>query len=347
MSTHDNIHHSLDSNFDINNIEHLLRGKKLKTPGKVASDDWTLPKLQAHLQWAVDIELFTIPFYMAAMYSIKDEAAEARRLVRSVVNQEMFHMQSAANLANAFGTELLICAPSYGGSIPHLDFSLDQPNPTNIYFPYSTAIGAFDVERINAMCIIEYPDWSACVQKNPSDEYGSIGEFYDSVRSGVEQLAELIQGNKNQVAHFKAQYPGMASLTITKDGREGFPQANTLINAIVNQGEGQAKQADYISSEFQNRADDMQPSWDHFEKFTYLREQPLPETYRLTIGNERSKQVQKILLTHFGEFLKQMNRLFRGKSVTDFGPLMFKVGAGMANCWENGALPVFSRQNNS
>jgi hypothetical protein len=40
----------------------------------------TLPSddsFDAHLQAAVDLELWTIPFYMAAMYSIQDPATDA------------------------------------------------------------------------------------------------------------------------------------------------------------------------------------------------------------------------------------------------------------------------------
>src|SRR5688572_2520585 len=64
---------------------------------------WTLEQLQEHLQAAVDLEFWTIPYYMAAAYSIKDQGEEAFQLVLSVVNQEMLHVQLAANIANAYG----------------------------------------------------------------------------------------------------------------------------------------------------------------------------------------------------------------------------------------------------
>lgn len=337
---------SLANTIDINDSDQLLTNKKLVIPKKImAESDWTLEALQEHLQWAVDIELFTIPFYMSAMYSIKDQASEARRLVRSVVNQEMLHMQSAANIANAYGTNLVISSPSYGGSIPHLDFALDEPNPTHIFKPFSTSIGPFDIERINAMCIVEFPEWGACVSKEPKDEYGSIGEFYDSVRKGTKVLANQIQGNRNQVGHFSEFYPD-AQLTVTKAGVDGLPQVNSLINLIVDQGEGRGNKAPFIPRKYQNRVNDLQPSWDHFEKFTYLREQALPETYSIGPGDERGQETQQLLLKNFGEFLKIMNQIFRGEKAEGFATIMYTVGAGISACWEQGVVPVFSKPSN-
>ncbi|WDE09955.1 ferritin-like domain-containing protein [Thalassomonas haliotis] len=341
---------SLYHHLDISNAEELLQHGNLVIPKKVDKDqDWTLEQLQEHLQWAVDIELYTIPFYMAAMYSIKDQGSEARRLLRSVVNQEMLHMQCAANIANAYDTELVIRAPGYGGTVPHLNFALDTPNPTEIYSPYSTAIGPLDVERINTMCIIEYPNWQSCAREGngSTEEYGSIGEFYQAVSQGARVLAEFIQGNVRQVGHFSALYPGVASMTITKDGKAGLAQVESLINLIVDQGEGLAEKKQYVKTKFQNRIDDLQPSWDHFEKFSYLREQALPETYPLGFGNDRSREVQQILLKHFGEFLVAMNTVFRGGEAPDFAAIMYKVGGAIAACWENGALPVFSKVSTS
>lgn len=95
-----------------------------------AEPQWTLEQLQEHLQAAVDLEFWTIPYYMAAAYSIKDQGEAAFQLILSVVNQEMLHVQLAANIANAYGLKPLFKCPVYEGThIPHLDFSLDDPDP--------------------------------------------------------------------------------------------------------------------------------------------------------------------------------------------------------------------------
>jgi hypothetical protein len=50
---------------------------------------------------------------MAAAYSIKDQGEEAFQLVLSVVNQEMLHVQLAANIANAYGLSPVFKSPVY------------------------------------------------------------------------------------------------------------------------------------------------------------------------------------------------------------------------------------------
>ncbi|WP_079891906.1 ferritin-like domain-containing protein [Shewanella piezotolerans] len=361
--------------------QELLTSHDIVHPKRVVNrNQWTIEALREHLQWAVDVELYTIPYYMSAMYSVIDQASEARRLVRSVVNQEMLHMQCAANIANAYGVDLHITAPHYGKEVPHLDFTENPNQPTKVFSPYSTQIGPMDVERINTMCIIECPGELSPATLNPSnDEYSSIGEIYNAIREGAAVLSECIIANNNQVAHFQSTYPEVSSLTVSKDCCEGLNQVNGLIDLIVDQGEGAAwpeesinrevpieqrfedYQQEQLPSEYQNHVDDIQPYWDHFQKFTYLRKQTLPETFPLNFGSPRGLQNQQILISHFGHFLQLMNIVFNpiyqqqlaeknGISVeqvqhdagAEFGTTMYKVGAAIAACWENGVVPVFS-----
>ncbi|MCL1048652.1 ferritin-like protein [Shewanella abyssi] len=359
----------------------LLNSRTLKHPKKITSQNpWTIEALREHLQWAVDVELYTIPFYMSAMYSVIDQASEARRLVRSVVNQEMLHMQCAANIANAYGCDLHITAPHYGGEVPHLDFEANPNQPTKIFSPYSTQIGPMDVLRINAMCIIECPgEFSSATLDPNTAEYSSIGEIYQAIREGAAMLSECIIPNNNQVAHFTSTYPDVSSLIISEDCCEGLVQVNGLIDLIVDQGEGAAWPNDNISPdatieqryedyqqeqlppEYQNHVDDIQPYWDHFQKFTYLRKQTLPETFPLGFGSPRGRKNQQILINHFGHFLQLMNIVFnpiyqqqlansndisvaavQQMAGAEFGNTMYKVGAAIAACWENGVVPAFS-----
>ncbi len=361
--------------------QELLTSHDIVHPKRILNKNlWTIEALREHLQWAVDVELYTIPYYMSAMYSVIDQASEARRLVRSVVNQEMLHMQCAANIANAYGVDLHITAPHYGKEVPHLDFTENPNQPTKVFSPYSTQIGPMDVERINTMCIIECPGELSPATLNPnSDEYSSIGEIYNAIREGAAVLSECIIANNNQVAHFQSTYPEVSSLTVSKDCCEGFKQVNGLIDLIVDQGEGAAwpdekinrdvpieqrfedYQQEQLSPEYQNHVDDIQPYWDHFQKFTYLRKQTLPATFPLNFGSPRGLQNQQILVSHFGHFLQLMNIVFNpiyqqqlakenGISVeqvqheagAEFGTTMYKVGAAIAACWENGVVPVFS-----
>ena len=64
----------------------------------------TLESLREHLQWAIELEHFTLPPYLCALYSL-DAARnpDASEVVASVLVEEMLHMTLAANLLNAVG----------------------------------------------------------------------------------------------------------------------------------------------------------------------------------------------------------------------------------------------------
>ncbi|MBC8045416.1 MAG: hypothetical protein H7Y00_01330, partial [Fimbriimonadaceae bacterium] len=71
---------------------------------------WTKAELYAHLQHAIDIEFWTIPLYLTALYSIKGlkelkqkDYPDAAKLIQSVVIQGMLHLELVCNISNALG----------------------------------------------------------------------------------------------------------------------------------------------------------------------------------------------------------------------------------------------------
>lgn len=312
--------------------------------------EWDLSHLRTHLQWVVDLELWTIPYYMTALYSIKNPAVEPYRLIQSVVYQEMLHCQLASNLANAFGLSPTFTPPVYGGpKVPHINFNLDEPNPTAIFTPSSTKLGALDEERVNTMCLIEYPEWRTGRKPDVQEDvtqYGSIGEFYQAVRVGVTELRRHIRGGVNQVDEFKYFYNDLEYSTITMDGEDGYQQALELMNVIVEQGEGQTEGDADIPEDYRNTADGYQESWPHFRKFLFIREQgDFPETFSGTANPEPGSAghaAQQNLIRDFGEFMRTLDRLFSGRQVEVFGAKMAKIGGEVLTCWQNGAIPRFS-----
>lgn len=310
-------------------------------------DKWTLAHLQQHLQYAIDLEFWTIPFYMSALYSIVDRTSDAFQYVQSVVNQEMLHVQLAANVANAYGLSPEFAAPVYEGqNVPHLVFNLDVPNPVAQFSPFLAEIGPLDTERINAMCLIEYPEWESSEPPDLSDtvtEYGNIGEFYNAVAYGAGQLTDHLHGGRNQVDLFSAYYRNMPSLTVADSGKAGFRQVGLLIHAITEQGEGISSADEDIVYSFQNTATDKAPQLSHFEKFTKVRNK-LPDTYQVKAEGDYSPEEQeflKILLADFAGLRNKLKELFSGKNPGDFLPLMLTVGADIQNCWKHGVTPRF------
>lgn len=262
----------------------------------------------------------------------------------------MLHVQLASNMANAFGLSPRFEAPIYGGpSVPHVDFSLDVPNPTDVYTPFSTEIGPLDVERVNTMCLIEYPEWDTERQPDLREdryEYGSIAEFYAAVRVGMYELRDHLRGGVNQVDEFRRYYDDFPGQTIDHDGDQGFVQCIRLIDLITDQGEGQSQGDTAVAPQHQNTADGFEESWSHFRRFSEIRTmRPLPETYSGVADpppGSPAQRAQEILVADFAAFMQTLEALFGGGGAAGFGVRMAKIGADVLTCWQRGAIPRFA-----
>jgi hypothetical protein len=312
---------------------------------------WSLPRLYEHFQGAAALELWTIPFYLSVLYSIKDPASKPYQSIQAAVYQEMLHLQLVANVANAYGYSPILTAPVYiGTTVPHLQFDLDTPNPTTVFTPYSAELGALDVWRLNTMCLVEYPEWQTEREPDLADsqeEYGSIGEFYASLRVGMGELRHHICGGRRQVDEFGPFYQNHPGLAVTQWGNAGFRQAMTLFDMIVDQGEGQTQPIETVPTEFQNTADAVNNSWPHFRRFDTIRSmQVRPETYAGEMNppaGTPGAKAQQVLVEDFSEFLGILNAIFRGEPVPPaFGAVMARLGGDVLSCWRHRAIPRFS-----
>jgi hypothetical protein len=279
------------------------------------------------------------------MYSITDRASPAYQLIQTVAHQEMLHLQCICNIANAFGVEPKFELPKYEGQkIPHIDFSLNEPDPRTQYSPFSAELGPLDEKRINAMCLIEYPNWLSGPDLNFLKDckgYGNIGEFYIALRDGIEVFQDQIKGKYRQVDYFSSFYRKMPNMIITEDGKSGFFQAALLIDLITDQGEGIGPEVT-MDKVYQNTADDKVQEQTHFTKFTSIRDQKLPEVYKSKKPQEyspRQKDLLEILKTDFESLLLSLSELFNGKHPPDFIKNMISIGSSMHNCWKNEVTP--------
>lgn len=319
---------------------------------QLTAEQWDIGHLHAHLQAAAELEAWTIPYYMAPMFSVRDRSSSAYQLVQSVVHQEMLHLQLVSNVANAYGYSPVFGAetfPYVGTTIPHLDFSLDPDNPTGTFSPYSAEIGPLDELRVNGMCLVEYPEWDTGGVPDLHDdvsEYGSIGEFYDAVEYGAKLLADRIAGGVNQVDLFSAFYRGLPRLTVEGSGAAAFPEVALLIDVIRDQGEG-AKAADQIDVAFRNTADDTHAEQTHFEKFCSIRAEgdKLPAVYPVKDPSQYTADDEKrveILVENFTRFRALLGELFAGRRPAEFEPLMATIGGNILACWKSGVVPRFT-----
>jgi hypothetical protein len=191
----------------------------------------TLESLREHLQWAIELEHFTIPPYLCALYSLDPvRNADAVEVVASVLVEEMLHMTLAANLLNAVGGRPQIDTPRmllpYPRCLPHSDGSFEVP------------LARFSPESLDVFLKIERPAPPGAPPEG--DQYESIGQFYDAIRRGLVELcehlgeAQVFCGDPaRQVTDADVYTGGGSIVTVTSPD-----SALAALEEIVGQGEG-------------------------------------------------------------------------------------------------------------
>lgn len=214
-------------------------------------EDVDVKVLRDHLKAIVEVEFFTIPVYLTAVYSFTDRALkystspggsivfplfELQQEALSVAVQEMYHLQLACNIANAFDTTPEIPKMSFQAGkrirAPHLD-----PNGE----PLELQLGTLR-DMIEAAIELEGPDTGEHPQPNSEVEYPSIDDLYFATLI-------LLQGYMGAFRMKGADDPNMTmdNKQVAFTGFSSQYRFNTIskkkdvitaANAIVDQGEG-------------------------------------------------------------------------------------------------------------
>lgn len=326
--------------------------------------NWNKSDLHHHLQHALNLELWTIPLYSTALYSIKDlktlrhnEYPEAAKLISSVLIQEMLHMELVCNISNALGHSPLFHPPNYDErkGVPFI-------HPDKEYLPsdlkgYHVKPQALNEQSLRLFCAIELPHPKREIDWENEKSYQSIATLYEALKLGISNLwNECYVGD---------QYNTKQKNTFTEyhntDGRNhGFSQkvysvdtALTAIEAIIEQGEGAGSK--YVSADFRphqvEEGYEFSTAWykselSHYQKFRLLlhSHHKLPKVYELNNVDE-SMPKQQYLNVVFLDFLSEMQMHFHdlGEMLPNsFWNKMFAVGNAITAVWETGKCPEFN-----
>lgn len=164
---------------------------------------WTAERVREHLANAVYLEMWTIPLYLTAAYSVKapvnpsthrpeiaapsgNASQKAFNDILSVVIQEMLHVELAANILNAVRTTADATPVKFTGEAAP-DFSSGPAciDPSSI--PSGITIGLGPANENQTDLFI----WVETDRPEPGDpeawrpQYESIGDFYTALEYGV------------------------------------------------------------------------------------------------------------------------------------------------------------------
>lgn len=332
-------------------------------PKMKAPFTWKRSDLHHHLQQALNLELWTIPLYLTALYSIRDlrklkhpEYPDAAKLIFSVVVQEMLHMELVCNIANALGFPLKFSMPTYdeGKGIPFI-----HPLPDNLppfLHGYVVKPQALNEESLRLFCVVELPHPRRETDWTQEQSYHSIADLYEALKIGISHLWDecfVGEQNNNKQKNTFREYHNLHG------NNHGFSQcvysretAMKAIDAIIEQGEG--ADAKYVPSDFRpilpKDRKEFDTAWykghlSHYQKFRILLHSyhQLPAVYADQPDAE-NQAAQLRMEKVFSEFLQLMEKDFNssgGEMTNLFWQKMYEVGRAIADVWESGRCPQF------
>lgn len=340
---------------------------------------WTKEELYTNLQAAVDVELWTIPLYLTALYSMQgldsghqSDYPTTAKLIESVVIEEMLHLQLACNICNALGYTPQLSYPTYDAATG-IPFLKAGPIPAK-YQGYQVRLGGLDANQLKLFCVVELPEPATQPDWTAQTRYNSIGELYQALEIAVKQQWDALYVGDAQNTRQQANF---TDFLLKFNQGNGFSQVvNSLdtalaaMGAIVEQGEGndnggevpaqdQAPQESGTTDATGYDPSDYDPTASHFLKFDLaldllLSGEAVPLTYPV-LPNPSVTQMtaqataQANLAAGFASFIELLQFSFsqpqpKNQLAPGTYPAMFNLQQLIAAVWQSGAVPAFPRQ---
>lgn len=260
--------------------------------------------LKAALQAAVELEFFTIPPYLTAMWSVKDEQHYAVATIRSVVEEEMTHMALAANLLVGIGGSPRI---NEAPAIPEYP----RPMPGGVKPELIVGLQGLTKEAVRTFMLIEEPEDVLRFETNfgaHGDTFLRIGAFYDAIQEAFHQLDPPLDPT------FQIAAP-LAPLVVSD-----LAEVDRAISLIRNQGEGSGvSPADQSPDDlahfyrFQELEREQRLEYDVLKKkYRWQRALPFPDVYpvaQVPAGGYRYTEVAPEVAEHLQSFDRAYTKL--------------------------------------
>ncbi len=300
---------------------------------KPTTKQWTKELVQEHAQTAVKVELYTLPFYLTALASIKLEKDKDGKPIRteiyksllSICIEEMLHLQLAANLCIALDTQPIFIAPKYGVSIPYLDPDNKDTGYNNLI---NAELSAFDDKTLDMMLDIETPNglekhrhpeegiirkfidwvervehslehrWNMDYHSTPKYPYSSIGEMYDALITGIKKVGEdqfSWKTTNQQKVWDKEEFKQIIT---------SFEDAENAVKTISLQGEGTSSGEEKFMVpphyRLENEPDDAYDldahhlnEYSHYERLLIIKKQGIPDDCVYGLKNDEKSKQEQ------------------------------------------------------
>lgn len=346
------------------------------------TNTWTKELVQEHAKTAVMVEVYTLPFYLTVLSSIKNKKHPDYYSILSICIEEMLHMQLAANLCLAVDTQPVFTAPEYGTPIPYLDpknpttghhklinVKLDSLNETtlDLMLDIETPSGLEDerhpepgvraiIQRVEASL---EEKWNMKHHTTPQYPYSSIGDMYDALVTGIQLVGknQFSWKTTNQQALWPK--PGSKYVEPFKQIIGSFEDAHNAVTTISLQGEGKTTGDDsYAIPPNYRLVDDEFDSGplsehSHYERLVEIRNQErdqehkFPDVYTGTEGasNKEQQDDLQILQSSFAALLEDLDSMWnKGMKPddTNFWEDMYGLLPAAEECWKAGVVPKWS-----
>ena len=149
----------------------------------VPTDKHDIVWLKRALQWAIQLEMATIPPYLCAMWSIKAKSEYAYSSIYEIIREEMIHLGLACNLLTTIGGTPKINTPDEVAKYP-------GGLPGGVKKGFTISLTAYSNTQLGKFLEIEFPKHTPIELTAPKDEeFRTIGEFYDAIREAFKNLA--------------------------------------------------------------------------------------------------------------------------------------------------------------
>jgi hypothetical protein len=182
------------------------------------------------LQTAINLEFATLPPYLYAAFSIREETnAAAMARLRAITHEEMIHLCLGANILNALGGQPRLVPPKFPGPLPG-DIGVDGQALIVHMLPFGKAAMQQSMSIETPVDPLQFR--MLALAEAPETDVVTIGEFYGHLDTFLKSLpASAWHPGRNQIADDQFFAGSLFAV-------ENYADAHRAIDIIVSEGEG-------------------------------------------------------------------------------------------------------------